>query len=116
MVSDDFAANTYYQYVQNISSESKFYMREEFMVKPYVVKSHDSHMRSILSRLLGQLAKAINENIIFLRMILFVLDYDIIRNLKPMECGATILFDKIIKWLFKEIDRMVTLRKEQLPK
>ena len=73
-------------------------------------------MRNILSRILAQLAKAIMENVIFPKAIVIVLDDDMIRALKPTECGATILFDRIIKWLFREIDGMISTRKDQLPK
>ena len=54
LIGDDFAANTYHQSMSNMrNAEEQFYMKKNFEVKTFLVKSHTSHMRSILSRILA---------------------------------------------------------------
>ena len=48
------------------------------------------------------------------KVIIFMLDDDIIRATKPSDIGATLLLTKLVEWLFKEIARIIQQRKEQL--
>ena len=108
--------NTYHQHVtQNAENSSTFFMRKYFNVHPYSVKSYNSNMRNVLSRIISQLVKAVKQHVKFPKVIIFMLDDDIIRATKPSDIGATLLLTKLVEWLFKEIARIIQQRKEQLP-
>ena len=52
----------------------------------------------------------------FPKAVIFILDDDIIQStIKSNKIGATIIFTKLIDWLFTEINSLITQRKEQLP-
>ena len=73
-------------------------------------------MRNVVARLHSQFAKALEEFHIFPRAILVVLDNDLIRHLQVDDEGLTIILKELIIWLFKEVDKLISQRKELLPK
>ena len=63
----------------NLQKDSqKYFMTENFEVSPFVGKSFESNMHSMLSRLLSQFVKAVNREKLFPKAVIFVLDDDII--------------------------------------
>ena len=91
-------------------------MTNHFDVKEFATKSYCSHIRSVLARIKLQFAKAINEELKLPRICVFVLDDDIIRYLRLDIQSATSILNEIIPWLFKEIAKLIQIRKDQLPR
>ena len=100
----------------NLQKDSpKYFMTEKYEVIPFVGKSYESNMRSVLSRILVQFVKAVNKEKLFPKAVVLVLDDDIIQATKPKEVGATIIFSKVIDWLFKQLTRSIEEMKQYLP-
>ena len=109
IVGDEFAANTFTQYVTNAErGQHRLYMTENFNTMLYASRRKDSHIRSMLNRIFNQFVKAINENIVFPKAVMIVLDDDILRSLTSVVTESTnmsIVLNKIMKHLFNDSAR-----------
>ena len=115
MIGDDFAANTFYDNVKNIKKDEDLYMKTNYDVVPFMDKSYTSNVCSILARTINHLVKAINTHTKLPKVIIFVMDDDIIRATKPPEKRAMLVYTEMMKWLFGRIERKIEERKDQLP-
>ena len=116
IIGDDFVANTFTQYAHNAAKQNKQYLLENHDVKDFAVKSFCSHVRSPLARLKLQFTKVINEQILLPKIRIFVLEDDVIRHLKADVNTGSNIFNEVIPWLFREIHKLIDIRKDQLPK
>ena len=92
------------------------YIRENFEVKMYVSNQYNSMNTSILSRLVNCLVKAISENYLLPRIILFVIDNDILESVHFNKYGTSVLLGILMEWLFNQMYRAIKAYKEFLPK
>ena len=114
MIGDDFVANTYYQYYQNMNWKTAF-MKENFQLEAFSVKSYKSNMKNALARVRSQFCKALESSHLLPRIIVVVLDNDMIRHFKADDEGISLILKEIMIWLFKEVDKLINRRKRELP-
>ena len=115
MIGDDFTSASFDQYVKDVVRGKDLFLTTHFEVEKYAAKSYCTHVCNVLARIKLQFAKAINKNVKLPKYCVFVLDDDIIRHTKINEESASIMLNKMIPWLMKEIHKLVDIRKNQLP-
>ena len=110
-------SDSFQQCFNDATRKSKLYIKTYYDTGAYSGKSHATNIRSILARIKAQFKKAIDEEIKFPKIAVFVLDDDIIKQLKVNDNtrGITTILQEAISWLFREIDRLIQGRKDQLP-
>ena len=69
---------------------------------------------SATSRILNKLIKALNENDRLPKYIIFMIDKDIISNLKELDFGATRNLWNLLNWLTRQIDIAICRKKLQI--
>ena len=98
---------------QNCELQQNSFMTTNFTLKPFYTNNLDLN-RSILGRLRNTLVRAINEQWLLPRMILIILDDDVIESIKFRGKDLHILFEKMVKWLASEFNKLVEIHKEKL--
>ena len=69
----------------------------------------------MLGRIHNQVVRAINENILLPKAMVFVLDDDLIEMAVDEKAGTSELFGKLLDWLVNSIHELIKERKKQLP-
>ena len=93
---------------------NKFFMKENFALKVYATDRYSSNNPSLLSRLRNQLINAINENVLLPKIILVVLDRDVINIVKTDDFGLSLIFGTVLDWLARKYTRQVESQKSRL--
>ena len=119
---DEFAKNTikqYYKDARNEDGSPASYLYGNFEVKEFVTHKHSNNCKNILSRMRNCLVTALNEHEILPKMIIFVMDDDVInevnRKLDPSDC-LTKDYVTILKGLMKLISVSINCYKDGLPR
>ena len=105
------------QYVQDADRKNPLFVRQKFNIGFYANKSRESNIRSSIARIKNQFVKAMNEHDKFPKFIIVVLDDDLIQQTKYTDqdtIGSVI--KPLIEWLFREVSKLLAIRKDQLPK
>ena len=95
--------------------ERNFSIKENFEVKIFTTDKYNSNNPSLLARLRNQLSMAINKYCLLPKIILIVLDRDVINLVKVDNFGMSLIFGSLIDWIAREFDRMVQAQKDRLP-
>ena len=90
------------------------YTFKNFEVKAIVTKDYNNWNRSPPGRLLNNLITAINEHGSLPKLIVMVLDDDMIRRIR-LEDFAETQIKEITEWLVREVAKAVTIYKDFLP-
>ena len=92
-------------------------MKEYFDVIGYFSSKYISHKRNIISRVHNCLLKALQVEIVLPKLIVMVLDNDIVHNVDevPRFVCKTEVLGKIMAYLFKELHKVIMTYKEALP-
>ena len=112
-IGDNFAASTYRN---NFKKAGTFYAKERFEVKQYMNSRFSDKNQNLISRIVNSFAAGLARNKKLPRLIVVVLDEDIIENVQFDGCRVSTLYGEILQWIAAEFDRMIKERKAQLPK
>ena len=119
LIGDAFVQNNKEAYFHNNGEETKVrnsFMKEKFNISIYASSKFTSGFTSIYGRLLNQVAKALKDNVKFPRLILVVLDHEILKE-TPLEDKeiSSYVYGRMINWLMTNVHRYLETRREQLP-
>ena len=112
IVGDTFVGNSYGKILHSESSTEKFYIREQFQAYAFFNPNHfDSNF---LSRTRNVLVKAMNDNAKLPKVIVMVLENDLIRSITHSNFGVSLEAGILLEWLVKETSKVIFARKNQL--
>ena len=89
-------------------------MMSNFDMFPHCNSKYSSANPNMLARIQNSVANAINKNKHLPSFLVIILDDDIITYTDYMNLGVSEIFGKLLGWLVKEIDQLITTRKKQL--
>ena len=112
LIGDKFVTDTVGQYFQG--GEDASYMRDKYNVKTYHANRF-SLMTSVTARLHNKLIEAINENKIFPKAIIFIIDGDVIKMISFNNYGISEIYGQVLKNLMVGVHRTILACKESLP-
>ena len=117
-IGDEFCYRTYQSYFKkNMDKEGKpiTFTFKQFEVRSFFNSKYVSHDPSVLSRIHNCLVKALNENATLPKVIIFVLDNGILKEMAHNGSGISIKIETQLNWLLKECEKVVTMYKAFLP-
>ena len=119
LMGDDFAAHTLQEYLRNKKKQDgnpSTYIYNQYEVREFMTKSNSSNSRNILSRIRNCVATALNEHATLPRLIVFILDDDIINSIpEDRNSNLDIHYERILCGLFNMISKVIDIYKEMLP-
>ena len=115
VIGDSFVAQSYGKILHSNSSTDKFYIREQFEAFAFFNINHFDN--NFLSRTRNVLVKALNDHNRLPKVILMVLDVDLLKaiNHTKNKFGVSLEGGILLEWLVAEIHKSVKIRKDQLP-
>ena len=114
MIGDSFVGATADHYFQRKDVKREFYMKENYET---MITFNNKHFDPcMLSRIRNVLAKAIGDKEALPKVIVLVLDNDLIRFADHDYCGYSHLITKYTVWLAMALSDMITDYKAKLPK
>ena len=114
LIGNDFVTDSVGEHFQSSWEDGKPYMRDKYNVQVHN-SSQFSLTTSLTVRLHNNLVKALNENVIFPKAIVFVLDGDLIKTIAFNNYGLSEIYGQIMKNLMVGIHRIILAHKEKLP-
>ena len=99
-------------HIFNGKQDDNLYLKENYGMTEFVNNNLDVN-RSILSRLRSCLIKAIEGNYLLPKVILIVVDRDMLHALKDAN---EVIYDKALEWLIQEYNKLIDIQKDRLPK
>ena len=117
IVGDEFVSKSGVQHFINskVDNIKNGHMLHNFDVKLYVSGKFSSNNRSALSRIRNCVVKAINENYLLPKIIVMVVDCDILSDVQFDHYGISVLLGMINEWLCSEIHKVIWAYKDKLP-
>ena len=117
LIGDEFGFKTCQEHYRNrrdAEGLQKMYAYEFFEVKEFFTSKYSNgQSRNVLKRLHNSLIFALNEYHPLPRLIVLVLDEDIIKGVTAGNTTAD--FDIVLRFLFRNFDRAIEIYKENLP-
>ena len=110
--------NTFTKYFHEDSDSSKpvtSYTFNNYDVKAFVSRRDKSHNRNVLGRIYNNLVHAINEHTSLPKLVVMVLDDDIIKDVHHRGSGTTIKIGMLLNWLVNECGKAMQEYKNYLP-
>ena len=99
--------------------EEESYINRNFQIGNYASNLLASNDPNILSRLRNQLVKGYRINKILPKLIVVILEDDVIQAIghkhSRAKCTATPKYKKEVNWLLREFHRSIAVMKEYLP-
>ena len=92
------------------------YINENFEVKVYMANQYTANNRGVLSRLRNCLVKGIKDNFLLPKYIVFIIDYNILKDIAFDKYGISVLLGRLTEWLANEVHKIVKLAKDSKPK
>ena len=91
------------------------YCFNRFEVKDFFSSRHRNRSDNILTRLINELVRAFNGHSSLPKLIVVILDNDLIRNAKHEGYGISVHFGVLLEDLISEFDRVISEYKSFLP-
>ena len=121
MLGDEFMMTSYAEYFQNafVEKDSDFnnmgYLKSHFDVYGFGQRNPAATLRNsnMISRVRNALVEAINKFVIFPKVILIVLEDDLIHAANHYTDGISQLLGSITEWLANELHHLVITQKEK---
>ena len=115
--SDEFADTSFLQNFKHVKGTDDYpiYTSKFYEVLGNTTNRYVSSLRNILSRVVVLVGKAIKENTILPKALVFVMDDDIIKQVKIDSNYMEEEYAEIITFLLKETERLVSDYKGKLP-
>ena len=98
------------------SDDNPIYTKEWFEVVDFTSNKYSNSLRNIVAHIISLVAKVVREEQILPKGLVFVLDTDFIKQSGVSREHAEISFREILRFLLKEISRLISKYKEFLPK
>ena len=115
----DFMLKSYAQYFQNAFGDNGKlgYIKAHYDTTGYCQGQTKAINNNILSRVCNVLVMAINKEVDLLlpKVILVVLENDILNAANHYNPGISLLCGKLMEWLANQFHRIITAHKERLP-
>ena len=111
----DWSFIPYYKHIKPTDDKTT-YAADHYDLEDFTATKFSSSLHNILSQLLSLLAKAINTNTLLPKGIVFVLDADVIQQIGLAKDLAVEGYKKILKFLLREVQRMIQFYKHKLPR
>ena len=123
IVGDQFINQIYYTLPATNAKKRLDNKKQLYLFNQYNIKSYSTHpikptpICQSIARVVNVVIHGLNENRKFLpKLILMVVDWDIVKGLPQMESGIGIVLKIILNWMIKAIDRAVQTRRDALNK
>ena len=113
IVGDDFTNRTVGTFTNDTTN--KYYMKDRFEVKTYSNPRISGTGINTLGRLRNCLLPAIHKELKFLKIIVMVLDDDLIHDTKRESMGLVKIYGRTLEWLMSKLHKTITVYKEYLP-
>ena len=112
IVGDEFAKNTFHSTVlQNNSLQ--FYIKETFNI--YEFTSDRTNEGNVLNRIFNNIVRGMNQQILLPKIILIVLDNDLMKNIKGKNRVTEKVINETIEYLISDIHQEIKDHRDQLP-
>ena len=110
-------AKSFAQYFQNAFGDNgkMGYIKAHYDTVGYCQGQTKAINNNILSRMRNALVMAINKEIILPKVILVILENDILNAVNHYNPGISLLCGKVMEWLANQFHRIITAHKERLP-
>ena len=116
IIGDTFAAESMPRTLMTFTEENSF-IHANYDVKAQLSNHFKSGIRSTLARLRNNMAKAINEFVILPKMVVVVIEDDLIKDFKNCpENQLEKMYERSCKWLMNEFRKMLMTHNDNLPK
>ena len=116
-IGDEFAAHSFEHYFQSRDhTEYSGYTKENFNTIGFMSSKYVSCNQNLLSWLQNALAKAIQDEILLPKLVIVVIDDDMIKYFDFDGCGITKSMSQLVHTLMTDYDRYVSAQKDYLPK
>ena len=119
IVGDEFCFNTVQQYYKNPKNDDgtlKMFAYQFFEVRELTASKYASNTRGFLPRLINLIVKNLNEHSALPKLIVMVLDDDLIRGTRPNTKTDMITFlTRITVYLVNQLERIIAAYKGVLP-
>ena len=113
---DEFCDKTYHQYFKgNEKSQCNTYTFTKYEVRDFISSQYKSNIRSLLGRLVNSLYKGLNKHSALPRLIVVILDDDLVSSIdyRKSDCDETL--HKLTSWLMREFAKAIRATKDVLP-
>ena len=116
ILGDGFVCNTYEQHFDNaiIAGNKLEYIKAHYNMAG-CFHTNPALEPSLLARLHNTLVHTINEYNLLLKVILVILDDDLLDDINHYDFGLSLALGKMIEWLTNQFHNTITAYKEQLP-
>ena len=109
----NFAASTYRNFFKN--AEFPSHIKENFNIDIFCQSKYENSDRNMLNRIRNSFIQGINKCSHLPKLIVLVLDDDIIEYIDYEGQGLSTLIGMCVEWLCKEFEYLVKLAKKALP-
>ena len=116
IIGDKFVRNNIDLHMMAAKHDKYNYTFSNFEVEYYATDELKSNNPNVLSRLRNAIFHAFNKFNRLPRLIVLIIEDDIIRNIKLQEFGVSDAYRISIKWLLREYRRAILTMREKLPK
>ena len=123
IIGDLFASNSVERYLKeacNTTIKGKIdtgtHSGDYFKIKVFTSNQYSGQIRNTIGRIRNTIARAFNSQQALPKVIVIVLDDDIINFVPVDEFGVSIIYGRIIHYLFAECKKLLALKRERLPK
>ena len=89
---------------------------KNYEIRIFSTNRFTSHIPSMLTRVRNQLATAVEKYTLMPKMILIILDEDLIQYLRAKEVLSNYSMEKTLSWLMRQLTRIVDSYKESWPR
>ena len=107
IVSDNFAAKTFRPGFKKGCPEAQTYLKTRFEVKNYISSRFENNDTNILSRIYNSFVSALNKHAKLPRLVVIVLDDDLIEALVYTNVGVSPLLGMWFEWLATQLDAAI---------
>ena len=119
IIGDEFSRSSFEQYYKGIKSDLGDYATfafKNFEVREFLSSRRESHVRSVLTRIRNNLVHGFNDQVALPKLIVVVMDDDIIKNIYGNCLEEAILqIEPLINWLVREFEKLILTMKDVLP-
>ena len=116
LVGDEFTLRTVGRYLSSEgSTANKGYAKGNYDVSDFCKSKFSSHNPSLIGRLIDCIADGIQKHVILPRIIVFILDDDLIKSLSYNKEGDSEFYGRMVEYLFRRVHREIADYKDKLP-
>ena len=119
ILGDDFGFKSFNKFYCE-QEDTDHYNKEQFEICGFNNDKGKSYDQNTISRIHNNLVGAIQEKILLPKFIVMVLNNDIISFIfhknHELKRGSESAYERVLKWLMCQFDRLIKTQKEYLPK